>query len=48
MLKMRKRDEPEIFAQILSAENTIWNAQGIMGEIPIGKIAREIYPEILK
>ena len=48
MLERIKEETPEKFDEILSDSKTIWQTNGPMGAIPLGKIAQKLYPEATK
>ena len=47
-LELIKEETPEKFDEILNDSNTIWQTNGPMGVIPLGKIAQKLYPEAAK
>lgn len=42
-LELIKKETPEEFDEILNNSNTLWQTNGPMGVIPLGKIAQKLY-----
>ena len=47
-LELIKEETPEKFDEILGDSNTLWQTNGPMGVIPLGRIAQKLCPEATK
>ena len=47
-LELIKKETPEKFDEILRNGKTLWQTNGPMGVIPLGRIAQKLYPKATK